>query len=355
MMPGVARRTAGITKLASGTYRWRVMVNGRRVTGTAETLPAARLARAQAEADAGGTPTGQATVGELLEIFVAESGHAASTANRRDIAIAAIPDAFKARNAADVTPPLVAALWRQMAAAGVGDHTVVKASHAVSRAFGVGVRLGVVPFNPARDVRPTTDPTARRTPLDPADVWRLIDAIADRPDLAAWVRFMAVCGARPGEACALRWDALDTPTLRVTVGPSIDEHGNVTAGKNGPSGHRAFEIDQRTFTALRRVPIVVGCPWVFNYGGRDPWRPKQAARRIRRVTNTLGIEMTPYDLRHFAATRAIAGGMDIPEVAYMLGDNPATVMKTYAHAIPGRSSAASAVAAALDESRAFSV
>lgn len=49
-----------------------------------------------------------------------------------------------------------------------------------------------------------------------------------------------------------------------------------------------------------------------------------------------------------AATQAIAAGRSIAEVAALLGDNPATVMKTYAHAIPGTESASLAVAALLD-------
>lgn len=58
--------------------------------------------------------------------------------------------------------------------------------------------------------------------------------------------------------------------------------------------------------------------------------------------------MRPYDLRHFAATEALSAGHPVHEVAAMLGDNPAMVLRVYAHAIPNESRLAAAVAAALD-------
>jgi integrase len=47
-------------------------------------------------------------------------------------------------------------------------------------------------------------------------------------------------------------------------------------------------------------------------------------------------EVAPYDLRHWSATHAIAGGHDVRSVAARLGhSDPTTTMRSYAHALEG--------------------
>lgn len=332
-----------------GGWRWRVTAGGVSYSGTEPTREQAERARLEAKLNGGARiPAEEHTVGELVSLWLADVDHAGSTAVRRDIALAAVPKTFKARPIRSVTAPVVAALWRQMADAGTGAHTIVKASHALSQAFELGVRYGMVPMNPIRLVKPKTPRSARRPAPTPAQVRSVLAQLPDGSALAAWARFMAVCGARPGEICGLQWDDLDADRSRVRIERAVDRSGEITDGKTGESGHRWVDVDLPTFTALRRIERVVGCPWVFTHDGETPWRPDWAAKRVHDAIEAAGVKMRPYDLRHFAATQAIAAGRPIPEVAAMLGDNPATVMRTYAHAIPGESQAASVVAAVLD-------
>ncbi len=341
--------TKGGVEQRGGSWRWRVTVKGVPYSGSAPTREAAERARLEAKLNGGADmPLDEHTVSDLIGMWLADVEHAASTAERRDIALEAVPKTFKARPARSVTAPVVAALWRQMADAGTGAHTILKASHALSQSFELGVRYGIVPMNPIRMVKPKTPKATRRAAPTPAMVSRLLGSFDAGTPLAAWVRFMAVCGARPGEICGLQWDDLDVDRSRVRIQRAIDRQGNVTPGKIAELGHRWIDLDLPTFTGLRRIDRTVGCPWIFTHDGETPWRPDWVTKRIRSRIEDLGLSMRPYDLRHFAATQAIAAGRPIPEVAAMLGDNAATVMRTYAHAIPGESQAASVVAAALD-------
>jgi integrase len=339
----------GIHRQPNGTYRWRVMVGGVRRTGTTDTLGEARRDRAQAQIESGGNPDDDPTVQELLDAWLAGVEHAPTTAKVRDAALDRVPDVFLARRCSTVTPVVVAALWRELAANRVGANTVVKLRNALSRAFEMGVEYGLVRSNPIRAVKPKASPRADEVvPPSPADVRRLIAHFADRPAYALWCRIAATVGARPGEACALRWDGLDRQTGELRVGPSVDKYGNIGPGKNGPGGHRTVDLNAVTLEMLKRHERIVGCPWMFTHNGIDPWLPSGVGREIRRACDKLDLSMRPYDLRHFAASQALQSGESLPKVAKMLGDNPATVARTYAHVMPGERSASLAVAASLD-------
>lgn len=74
--------------------------------------------------------------------------------------------------------------------------------------------------------------------------------------------------------------------------------------------------------------------WMFDRGDGQPMRPDGAASRLHRLAVALDLDLSPHDLRHFAVTQWLAMGVPIADVAAMIGDNPKTVMSTYAHHIP---------------------
>ncbi len=354
----MAKLPQGVRALPSGRFGWRAQVNHRFISGTADSVVEAVRDRSQAMLAAGGAAPVDLTVRELIAMRNADAELAESTATRRDEAIARIPDVFLDRPADEVTPVVVRALWREMADAGVGAHTILKASHALSASYQRGLELELVSTNPVRAVRPKVPKAAEIVDPPVADVRDLLAAFEARPEMAAWLRFMAVVGARPGEICGLQWDDLDVDRSMVWVSRSINKQRNVTPGKNGKRGHRWVRVDPQTFAALRRIDRIVGCPWIFTHDGRLPWRPQGVGLEVRRMIGRLNekrseggaepITMRPYDLRHFAATQALRAGVPVHEVAKMLGDDPATVLRVYAHAIPHESTAAFTVAAAID-------
>ncbi len=339
----------GFSRLPSGAIRWRVSVGGRKASGTAATLAKARAERAQAAIELGATPTAaKMTVAELVDVWLAEVKHTSNTATRRDGALAVIPDAFMGRQLFEVTPVVVAALWRQMDTAGTGAHTIDKARNALSAAFRLGAEYGLTGTNPIRAAAYSPPQSAEISPPAPETVRAILAEFEQRPALAAYLRVMATVGARPGELCALRWDNFNRATNVIRITQNVGRDQQLTDGKNKRQGWRDVTLDLPTATRLGRLDRMLGAPWIFHFNG-DPWRPEYPSLEFRRACarlNITGVRM--YDLRHFAATQAIAGGVPLTEVARMLGDRTDTVMRVYNHWIEGPTNASAAVARALD-------
>lgn len=327
----------GFRHLPSGAVGWRVSVDGRKYSGSEPDLARARRARAQAEANAGGRPTERPTVDELLSAFIADADRSATTISSWNWAKGFLPQPFLDRTADDVTPQIVYFLWRQLKESETPPHALVKLSNVCSKAWQDGVGLNLVTANPWREVDSPQPPASKKvTPPSESDVRTLIDAFRDRPALALWLRVASRIGTRGGELCGLQWDDIDTKRSEISIERSITRGGEVTEGKTGIKGHRVIPVDLPTMQALKKHERIVGCPWVFSHDGLEPWRPDYVATAMRRMCEKIDIDISPHDLRHFAVTQWLGDGVAIPTVAYLVGDNSATVMRTYAHQIPAQ-------------------
>lgn len=328
------KRSSGYQTLPSGSVRWRVSVNGVRHTGTAPTLAEARIARAQAQVDAGGIPDDDPTVAELLDTHIINEARAGTTKGNWRWARDGLPEAFTERHVSEVTAPVVAALWRQLRNQGAPPHRIVKTFNLCSSAWSGALELGLVRINPFRQAKPPKPPLAPRIQPPTVDDVRTLVAAADDPAFALWLRLMARTGARGGEMCALTWSDVLVDRCSVRIGPSITRTGQVSPGKTALRGHRVVPLDLPTMTALRQHQRIVGCPWVFNRNGVDAWRPDGAAKRLVKLCAGTTIDVSPHDLRHFAVTQWLGDGWSVATVAELIGDSPRTVSQTYAHWIP---------------------
>jgi integrase len=84
---------------------------------------------------------------------------------------------------------------------------------------------------------------------------------------------------------------------------------------------------------------MVADPFVLSRSGdgSTPCLPDGITGGYSRVANRLGIKSHFHELRHFAATAAIAGGMDVRTVAGRLGHADRSVtLRVYAHAMEQR-------------------
>jgi integrase len=84
-----------------------------------------------------------------------------------------------------------------------------------------------------------------------------------------------------------------------------------------------------------------------------PIRPERLTAWFSAKRKTAGIATgTLHTLRHTAATLALTAGVPVHIVAARLGDDPNTVLSTYAHLLPQSDElAAERVAAALERGR----
>lgn len=228
-------------------------------------------------------------------------------------------------------------------------HSVIHAS--LARA----VKWGLLPSNPAD--RATPPRPARPTASAPvvAAVQRLV-AEAEKADtvLAMAVALAAITGARRGELCALRWSDVDWSRRTLTIARSLTVtvvDKQMTEGPTKTHQRRDIAIDEAVGALLARrrteqegYAETVGVPLVENAfvlsrsaDGSTPCLPDGLSHQYQRLASRLGLSTHFHELRHFAATTAIAGGADVRTVAGRLGHADASVtLRVYAHALEAR-------------------
>jgi integrase len=165
---------------------------------------------------------------------------------------------------------------------------------------------------------------------------------ARRHRLHALYHLIAVTGLRRGEACGLRWSDLDLAAGTATIRWQIIQLGWATA--EGPpksdAGERVLALDAGTTAVLaahrrrqhaERIAAGharVDTDLVFTQPGGAPLHPARVTDQFTRLTRAA--ELPPirlHDLRHGAATHALAAGVDIRIVQDMLGHSSSTITR----------------------------
>ena len=237
--------------------------------------------------------------------------------------------------------------------------TSVRRHHALLHAsLGRAVKWGLIGTNPADRASP---PSTRQAQLDAPgvdDVIRLLEAAKDKGDavLATAVALAAVTGMRRGELCALRWGDVDVGQATVRVARSLTTRGDQQwEGDTKTHQRRTVAVDPSTVALLaeRRVDQekyardvgveLVEDAYVLSRraNGSEPCLPDSLGRTYWRLARGIGLNARFHDLRHFAATQAIAAGIDVRTVAGRLGHaDPAITLRVYSHVLAERDRAA---------------
>lgn len=268
----------------------------------------------------------------------------------------------------EVSPPVVQAAFDRIAAHRTAAGTVfspmsVRRVHATLRAaFNAAIRDGLLSTNPARRTRLPCAQPARAEVWTPGRVavWQatgehpvvavwtaeqLADFLAARkamgdPLYPAWL-LIGLRGLRRGEACGLRWCdlELDPPPgagrrgwhgqLRVVqtlvhVGRDV-----VAAPPKTPSSRHTMSLDPATTKVLRRLrrtatrdaggALDLRAP-VFTDRRGQAVRPERLTGAFRDAVISTGLPpVRLHDLRHGAASLALAAGVDLKIVQDLLG------------------------------------
>lgn len=144
------------------------------------------------------------------------------------------------------------------------------------------------------------------------------------------VWLLGTCGLRLGEALGLDGGDVDRKRKRIKVRRSYSSSSQGT--ELGPTkGAKAREVPVSQFV-LDMLPVTSGPLFVGGSGGRlNPhnWRE----RVFKPAARTAGLgDMHPHELRHTAASLAIAAGADVKAVQRMLGHaSAAMTLDLYAH------------------------
>jgi integrase len=346
---------------------WQVIVHAghdpitgkrRNLTGTARTKREAQALRARLlnQVNEGKRPAADATVAQLLERWLEVADLAWSTRvtyqgyiNRTILpALGEVPlrrldtatlDRFyttlRARGGSG-GKPLAAASVRQV-------HAILR------RALGQAARWGWIPANPAALASPPRAGPADIRPPDPEELSRLLDAAyqAD-PDFAALLWLAATTGARRGELCALRWSNVDLDASELLIVRNLIVRGGQLLEKDTKT-HAARRIalfddsvallDEHRHRCAQRAQtcgaMLMRDAYVFSFdpAGRQPMNPDSVTHRFGRLAKQLGLRVRLHDLRHYAATQLIAGGVDVGTVSGRIGHagGGTTTLRVYTH------------------------
>jgi integrase len=250
-------------------------------------------------------------------------------------------------------------------------------------ALNAAITQQIITFNPAAHVE--LDPISRPKALvwtddrvakfartgqrpSPVMVWtpvqtgQFLDAIGDE-DLYAMFHLIAFRGLRRGEACGLRWEDIDLRERTLCVAVQLTKSdGELTESvPKSDAGHRIVALDAETVSVLKAhrrrqaaARLVMGAAWtdtgrVFTQAD-GPWiHPGWVSELFDRLVARSGLPpIRLHDLRHGAATLALAAGAEMKVIQEMLGHSSITLTSdTYTSVLPEVARAAAEAAVLL--------
>jgi len=185
----------------------------------------------------------------------------------------------------------------------------------------------------------------------PAQTGAFLDHTHDAKDpLYALYHLIAYRGLRRGEACGLHWADVDLPGKQITIRWQITQHGWATSLEppKTDDSEAVVALDTATVTAFtahrtrqRRERLAAGPKWVqtglvFTTPTGEALHPADVTDHFHHLTRQAGLPpVRLHDLRHGAATLALAAGVDMKVVQAMLRHSSITVTAdTYTSVLP---------------------
>ncbi|MEV2279450.1 tyrosine-type recombinase/integrase [Nocardiopsis sp. NPDC049922] len=231
--------------------------------------------------------------------------------------------------------------------------TVQRVRATLRAALNAAVRERLLSSNPARGLRLDSGQAARPV------VWT-DQAVAEwrhggvRPAVAVWTveqtrqfldfasdhrlyalfHLVVMTGLRRGEVVGLRWEDVDLVkgTVRIARQLQSNRGGLVELAPKSAASRRMLALDHTTTGVLRRhqwrqqkEAQARGQEWdprefVFTGARGGPLAPERLSRLFRKLNDESGLPpVRLHDLRHGAATLALAAGVELKVVQAMLG------------------------------------
>ncbi len=196
----------------------------------------------------------------------------------------------------------------------------------------------------------------------PTQTGTFLDHTATDP-LYALYHLVVFTGLRRGEACGVHWDDLDLAGRSLTVRWQVVQHGWATMVDTPKTddSQATIALDQETVRVLRahrtrqhRQRLAAGPAWVDSglvfttpTGGR--LHPADVTDHFHHLATQAGLPpVRLHDLRHGAATMALAAGVDMKVISGRLRhSDPHFTAATYAHILPDLAHQAAEATAAM--------
>ena len=222
---------------------------------------------------------------------------------------------------------------------GVGGRSMAPATvrqvHAIlRRALDQAARWGWIPANPAALASPPRLGSAEIRPPTPEEVSAPGDGLRGRPGLRGAAVAGRDDGARRGELCALRWGSIDLEAAELLILRNLFQAaGRLVEKDTKTHAARRLALSEDSVALLeehrrRCAERAAACgvrlsddAYVFSFdpAGRQPMHPDSVTHRFSRLARRLGLRTRLHDLRHYAATQLIAGGVDLRTVSGRIG------------------------------------
>ncbi len=247
--------------------------------------------------------------------------------------------------------------------------TIRRTHTTLMSALSTAAKRRLIPYNPAQHVElePPTQTKAAVWTEDRVAHWR---ATGEHPKVAVWTpaqtgRFLdhtandrlyalyhliAFRGLRRGEAIGLPWRDVDLDEGWLTVSEQTLQYGRVidTGAPKSLAGARTVALDETTIMVLRahrarqhveRLALRTAWPEtgrVFTREDGTGLVPEQVSRHFRELIRQAQLPpIRLHDLRHGAATLALASGANLKVVSEMLGHSTiAITANTYTSVLP---------------------
>ncbi|CAM5344907.1 tyrosine-type recombinase/integrase [Corynebacterium variabile] len=237
---------------------------------------------------------------------------------------------------------------------GVAPGTVRKIVGVLRQVMGHAVELGTVVANPVTGVRLPASGPSRNLYLTVGQVEWLADAVAveggdDRHPWTAYgvlVRLLAYTGLRWGEAVALRVEDVTLPSGDRVGRLQVHRTDVLVGGKRvegTPKNHRSRSVPvpgplvvplRALMSGRRKTARVFTTPGGAPVDGSN-FRARLWAEVLEEAGERMPAGLRVHDLRHTAASLAIASGASVKAVQRMLGHATATMtLDTYADLFP---------------------
>lgn len=244
----------------------------------------------------------------------------------------------------------VQALYNSMIANGKSAKTVKNTAAILHKALSVAVKQGYISVNPCDYAELPKVQRKEIKPLTDAEVPLFLSEI-DGDYMRNAFALCLFAGLREGECLGLSWEQVDFDRKRITINQQLQRSKNTGEGyyiANTTKSGKARTIEPPTiaFEYLRaeRVRqlenrINAGALWnnpnnlVFTDHTGKHFAIHTFYKRFKAIAESIGRpDARPHDLRHTAATIAIASGADIKSVQDMLGHATASfTLNIYAH------------------------
>lgn len=202
---------------------------------------------------------------------------------------------------------------------GLGEHTMRHIHRLLQQCLDQAIRDGLIAENPARAFCYPKPKKVNANVLTPAEAEDYLDAAEQLGNLPMFL-LVLTAGLRQRELLALKWSDLDVKkrTLTISEGRSVERRELVEHEGGTRTISLTLEVVKLLIEEHARHP---SSPLMFMHPAtQKPYSPQMVRRFHSEIIREAGLDHIRFeDLRHTCAVLSLQNGVEVEEVAQMLG------------------------------------